>query len=518
MVRNVVVGTSKVVNLTSNGRTLASLSRGLCLYCDYKHLSPGIARRKSTAADWTNVEFLLMTVGLVALVWVAIVFLRGGLIGGALLVLLVGSCFGSPFYSVPTGVIPLTADRLIWFVLAAQYVVYRQWGWADPKPLAKTDWLFAALIVVFVASTFTHDFKISGWLPVSQLLFYYLMPAAMYWIARQAAWTQRQALWLFTALGVFGIYLCLTAVAETHQAWAFVFPKYIASPEYHEFFGRGRGPLLNPAGLGFFMGVCLIAALMWWPRLNRRRQLMLLVLVLPIFALGAYSTLTRSVWMGLALGLAIVIALSVPRGWRVAVLGSLAIVSVVGVAVSWEYLYAFKRDKDLSVEDMAESARLRPILATVAWHMFEDRPLLGFGFGQYAAESPAYLSDRTSDLPLEKARPYIQHNVFLCILTETGVLGLGLFVLLLGCWIFDAWQVWRCVDAPLWARQCALLLLGTMGVYVSNAMFHNVSIIPMFNMLFFFLAGVSEAMLPLARAPKAIRPALRLWTPAAARA
>ena len=238
-----------------------------------------------------------MTVGLVALVWVAIVFLRGGLVGGALLVLLAGSCFGSPFFSVPTGVIPLTADRLLLLVLAAQYVVYRQWGWTDPKPLTKADWVFAALILVLGVSTVTHDFTYSNWLPVSQLLFFYLMPASMYWIARQAEWTERQALWLFTTLGAFGVYLCLTAVAETHQAWAFVYPTYIASPDYREFFGRGRGPFLNPASLGFFMGVCLAAALMWWPRLTRPRQLALLVVLLPIFALGAYSTLTRSVWM-----------------------------------------------------------------------------------------------------------------------------------------------------------------------------------------------------------------------------
>jgi len=458
------------------------------------------------------VDFLLFTAGLIALFWVAIVFLRGGLLGGLLLVLLAGSCFGSPFFSAPTGFIPLTSDRLLLLILMAQYVVYRQWGWTDPKPLTKADWVFAAFILVLVASTFTHDFKTTKFLPVSQLLFFYLMPAAMYWIARQTAWTERQALWLFSTLGVFGVYLCLTAFAETRQAWAVVLPKYIASIEFREFYGRGRGPFLNPASLGFFMGVCLAAALMWWPRLTRSRQLILLMVVVPIFALGAYSTLTRSVWMGVALGLAIVIACSLPRGWRTAVLGSLAIVCVVGVAGSWEYLNGFKRDKELSVEDMAQSAKLRPILATVAWHMFEDRPLLGFGFGQYVEEAPAYLSDRSSDLPLEKARPYIQHNVFLGILTETGAVGLVLFVMLLGCWTFDAWQVWRSVEAPLWARQCALLLLATIGVYLPNAMFHNVAVIPMFNMLLCFVAGASEAMLPLAVAPRAASSEVKLWS------
>jgi O-antigen ligase len=200
----------------------------------------------------------------------------------------------------------------------------------------------------------------------------------------------------------------------------------------------------------------------------------------------------------------------------VACLGSLLVVGVVGLAASWEHLTAFKRDKAVSVEDMAESAQLRPILATVAWHMFLDNPLLGCGFGQYVAVSPEYLSDRSTELPLEKARPYIQHNVFLGLLTETGIVGLGLFVVLLACWSRDAWQVWRSEAAPLWARQCALLMLGMLGVYFANGMFHNVAVIPMFNMLLFYLAGVTEAVLCLAPADRQTRPQLNLWLPSPA--
>src|SRR4029079_4464899 len=112
----------------------------------------------------------------------------------------------------------------------------------------------------------------------------------------------------------------------------------------------------------------------------------------------------------------------------VSLLGSLTLASAAGLLVGWEHFSAFKRDKDVSVEDMACSARLRLILAALAWQMFLDRPLLGCGFGQYVDEAPNYLSDRTTDLPLEKGRPYIQHNVFLGLLTETGIVGLGLFM------------------------------------------------------------------------------------------
>ncbi len=330
---------------------------------------------------------ILSALGLAVVAWAAIVLARGGLVGTALLVLLAGSCFGHPFFHVATGPVPLTADRVLLVVLVAQYAVYRRFGGdgADPKPLAKVDYLLGAFLLVLLASTLVHDFRVERWRPLAFFLFFYLMPVVMYWIARQTLWTERAAWWLFGSLGAFSLYLCLTAVAETHGWWAAVFPRYIASAQFEEFLGRGRGPFLNPVANGIVQGVGLCAALLWWPRLDRRGQLVLLAL-LPLYAWGIYSTLTRSVWMGAALGVLVVLALTLPRVWRGAVLAGAVMAGLLVVVVGWESLLTFKRDKDLDAELTAESAKLRPILATVAWHMFLDRPLVGCGFGQYPHE------------------------------------------------------------------------------------------------------------------------------------
>jgi O-antigen ligase len=322
---------------------------------------------------------------------------------------------------------------------------------------------------------------------------------------------ERGARWVFISLAAFGVYLCLTAVAETQGMWSLVLPKYIASSTFKEFYGRGRGPLLNPVANGMVMSLGLCAALMAWPRLARRGKFLLLALV-PVFAYGVYCTLTRTAWIGAVLALLIVVALSIPRAWRAAVISGALLVSAVTVSLTWENLLAFKRDKELSVADMAESAKLRPILATVAWHMFLDRPLLGCGYGQYPIESRAYLADRDTELQLEKARPYVQHNVVLGLLTETGLVGAGLFVALLASWTQAAWRVWR-GDGRLWARQIGLLFLAFMGAYLPNAMMHDVSLIPMVNMLLFFLAGTVVGLVTSLDRPR--RAELRIWTPEA---
>ena len=81
----------------------------------------------------------------------------------------------------------------------------------------------------------------------------------MYLVGRGAPQSERTAKLLLACLGVFGLYLAVTAIAETRQLWSLVWPRYIRSSEVVEFFGRGRGPLMNPAGCGFFQAVCLCA-------------------------------------------------------------------------------------------------------------------------------------------------------------------------------------------------------------------------------------------------------------------
>ena len=95
---------------------------------------------------------------------------------------------------------------------------------------------------------------------------------------------------------------------------------------------------------------------------------------------------------------------------------------------------------------------------------------------------------------MERARGYIPHNVALSVLTETGLVGLGLFAATLGLWGRDAWRLWHKREpAALGAQQLWLLFLTALGAYVINGMFHDVSVVPMANMTLFFLAGVTAA-------------------------
>jgi O-antigen ligase len=443
-------------------------------------------------------EFIAIILGIAGLIWGIILLRRAGLLAGCLAVMLAGACFSVEFFKVTLGPAPLTADRILLIVLVGQYLIWRRWGWADPKPLGKAEILLCLFTGMMVISTFSGDYSYLNYQPVSWLILYYLMPFCIYWIVRQAKFNEKSMLAIFVCLTVFGTYLAVTSLAEYFQVWELVFPRYIAdnaSLATAEFVGRARGPFLNPIGNGIALSICLGAALMIWPRINRPGQLLMIPLYLLFFA-AIYATMTRSVWLSGMLTLAIVVGLALPWNWRLPILGGGLLLALFVGATQWDRLMTFKRDRDLDAGKTAESVELRPIFAKIAWDMFLDHPVFGCGYSQYKTEHPNYLSDRSTELVLEKGRGYIPHNVVLSLLTETGLLGLGLFLAIIFLWARDAWRLWITNAAPLGVQQQGLLMLAVLATYFLNGMFHDVSAVPMANMLLFFLAGVTAGLRP----------------------
>jgi O-antigen ligase len=444
-------------------------------------------------------EALLLIAAAVGFVATAVYALRGSLPLGCLLVIVAGAVFGHAFARLSLGPLPLTTDRLGLVLLVGVYVLRRRFGATDPKPLAGVDWALAGLLATLSASVFTHPFEVGLAEvppPVWLLVTAYVMPAAIYWIARQSPWSQAQVEAIDRGLLLWGAYLGFTAVCEVLGRWEFVFPGYIADPGVGLHFGRARGPLVHAVTLGFVLSVCFAVVLAAWPRATRFGRVWLLALG-ALLAAAQYFTYTRSVWIGAAVVVLLLVGLTAAREWRPWFVAGLTAASLLVLAVKWDTLLEFKRDRDLSSRQTAESARLRPVMAYVSWKMFLDRPLLGCGLGRYIVDKDAYLWDRTTEMRLEEARPYGPHNQFLALLTETGLLGVGLYLAVLGGWAVGAWRLWRSA-APDWARRQGLVTLAALGAYVASAMFHDMSFSATTHMLLFFLAGSSEALRPLA--------------------
>ena len=100
-----------------------------------------------------------------------------------------------------------------------------------------------------------------------------------------------------------------------------------------------------------------------------------------------------------------------------------------------------------------------------------------------------YLADRSQQIELESIRELDHHNTFLSVLTETGLIGLSLFIALLVAWGRIAWQLSRDATAERWVRAQGLFALAVLIVYAVNAMFHDLTLLPSEQWLLFLVAG-----------------------------
>src|SRR3972149_2959203 len=126
--------------------------------------------------------------------------------------------------------------------------------------------------------------------------------------------------------------------------------------------------------------------------------------------------------------------------------------------------------------------------------MFQDHPLLGVGFGRFYDRKLPYLSDRSQDFELESIRPLHHHNTLLGFLTETGLVGLTLFLALLAAWARSAWSLATNVGLPTWVRSHGVLMLALATSYFVSAVFHDLTYVPTQQWLLFLFAGMTVGL------------------------
>jgi O-antigen ligase len=436
---------------------------------------------------------LIVIAAIVGAIWAAVLILRMPLLLGVLATVLVGACFGYNFFTFQIGGQHWTLDRVLLPVLIVAFIIQRQQGATDPKPWGVSEWLMAALIAWLGISLILHDYRAAFGATATPLWRFstaYCIPVLLYAIARQSRIGERQINWMHTVLALFGIYLAIIGIFEIMRWWSLVYPKYIADPNVGLHFGRARGPMVTAVSFGLYLGTCFFCLWAIRDRLGRFRWLIIPPLALLELA-ALYFSYTRSCWVGTGLGLVLILALSLRGRLRFVAVAGLLLGAAILMFSKMDSLLAFKREQ--SAATVKESAESRLSFAYISWLMFKDSPVWGVGFGQFPTAKMPYLSER-SELPLEPLRELVHHNTFLSLLTETGIVGLGLFLAVLFAWSRHAWLIYRDRAAPPWARQQAILFLSVMGLYVCQLMFHELSYSTIDNCLVFLLAGATTGI------------------------
>lgn len=419
--------------------------------------------------------------------------------------LISGCCLGHELFNLSVGPIPLTIDRGFWLLMLALFAWLVYQNKISFSALNQLDWCVLGLLAIITISTFSHDWRFRDNLPISRLLFFNIMPVGFYLVARNLRFSAKDLRGMVWILSVFGLYLAATAIAEVKEWHFLVWPRYISNPDEFEFLGRARGPMMNPVANGMVLLLSLASTLILWPRQPGNRSIRVYVIAAAsLMTIGILATMTRSVWLGIPIVFFVFVWLPASSHWRGAMTVGVTIAVAFLIAMLGSRINSFQRDKHVTAAEMSESASLRPMLAYVAWEMFEDRPLFGCGFGHYTRVKRIYHLQSGSGMPLQKVMPYMQHNILLAYLTELGILGVGLFVALvlmlimaigrLSLAAMGATGSAKDTDDYFIRTRVAGLMFVLLFCWLINGMFHDVSIIPMVGSFMYFLMGVTNSV------------------------
>lgn len=250
-----------------------------------------------------------------------------------------------------------------------------------------------------------------------------LLPFLTFLVAPVVFRTQRQRSVLLVTLVAMGLYLGLTTLFEATHVNALVFPKYILDPNVGIHFGRGRGPFVDAVANGFALFVCAVACGVAARNWTGRNAKAIAVLIALLCLVGAFLSLERSVWIGAVAGA--VTAMLLTRWLRRYLLPTLAI-AVVALVAAFGLIPGLENRVTGRV-DQVSSVWDRENLTVAGLNMFKARPLTGFGWDKFQADSPLYFK-RSQNYPLT-AVGFGIHNFLLSYLVELGLPGFGLWTL-----------------------------------------------------------------------------------------
>lgn len=439
---------------------------------------------------------LALAVALPACLWMFIALVRGSLPLSCALFLVATTCLPAESFSIDAAGLTWTLDRAWLVIILVQFAIKWYQGQLAPFRLETTDVLLAFFFVWLLARTLSQPWGATMKEQPATLMHLingYIIPLMIFLVLRLSSLDGKQLQPAMWCLGLLGLYLSVTAVCEVAQLWQFVFPKFIADPALSIHFGRARGPMLQSVRLGvclLMVMTCLVVFTVWLRPTSKPLWLTCVTLV-PLHMLAVFLTYTRSIWMGAALIVALLVMgclRGLPR--RLAITGLMASLAIM-VAVKGPDLVAFKRE--YSAAETRESTYMRASFAYVSWKMFQDRPVTGFGFNQFQVYNKPYLSDRSTELRLESIRGYVHHNSFLSLLVDLGIVGFCLYMAILLAFLRRVWSLWNMTAAPQWGRGIAIVSGAVLGVHCLQMAFHEVSFSTIENTLLFASWGLTAA-------------------------
>jgi putative inorganic carbon (hco3(-)) transporter len=320
--------------------------------------------------------------------------------------------------------VPFPVDRMLFAIGVAGLIVRLPIRRPTSLRVHFVHWAVAGAALFALVSAYVSDSLSDPQGRFALLDRFGLIPFFSFLLAPFVFDTPRRRAILLGTLAVCGAYLGVTALAEVTNAHWLVWPSYILDPHIGITPNRARGPFVEPGAFGLALWSCGAAALMHVLSPSRRWMRPAGLIVAALCVLGILFTLTRAIWIGAGISALLTLLYGreirrflIPAIVACAILIGGALATVPGLA---DKVHS-RREQHSSVWDRKNSN-------TAALNMLEAKPLAGFGWDRFEADSGPYYQIAFT-YPLTSVGQV--HNVFLSNLAELGLVGTSLWLVAL---------------------------------------------------------------------------------------
>lgn len=251
---------------------------------------------------------------------------------------------------------------------------------------------------------------------------------------------------------------------------------------------RATGTVSESHTFGIYITMLAQFALVMTLDPNARKRIRLLgALVFVIAAGSVLISFSRSAWISFAVGTAIVWCMHLKWGERHVIAPAIFLVAISLVFLPWAVDVIAERFDAAGDKNLEERFYQYP----VAWNIWMDHPLFGYGVGNYMEALNVYNVSRASNLPV--------HNVFLWIAAETGLLGIFAFFSIAIVGIVKSWKTAVGRHDPL--CRVALAVLAGLAAYLVDGITDPLYREPVVYTMYWFSIGLAAALVRIDRQP-----------------
>jgi O-antigen ligase len=240
--------------------------------------------------------------------------------------------------------------------------------------------------------------------------------------------TERHLVWLAGAFVAGALLTTALALAGVNEPSGAAFDHGVTAPPMSPLRLQGGSGDPNVFAAAVVAAAAIAAGLLFVIRSARAR--LLIITCIALLGVGFVGSQSRG--GAIAALVALLVALAVLRRQRARVFAAAS--AVVLIAALWMVSSPRDLQRFTMFDDQGDA---RTELWQIAWRMTIDHPILGVGLNNYVPHAPDYvlLPGTIQFITLIIERPVVVHNTFLQFAAESGLIGAGLFLILIGvCW------------------------------------------------------------------------------------